>query len=50
MENQVHGEETKYKSFAVKDTAKERYHKHCKLVEITLGDVSNSKIVSLEHR
>jgi hypothetical protein len=30
-EIKYNGEETKYKSFAVKDTVKGRYHKHCKL-------------------
>jgi hypothetical protein len=29
--NRYNGEETKYKSFAAKDTAKERYLKYCKL-------------------
>jgi hypothetical protein len=28
--NKYNGEEIKYKSFAAKDTAKERYNKHCK--------------------
>jgi hypothetical protein len=26
----LNGEETKYKSSEAKDTAKERYHRHCK--------------------
>jgi hypothetical protein len=31
QELQDNGEEIKYKSFAAKDTAKERYSKYCKL-------------------
>jgi hypothetical protein len=29
--NRYNGEETECKNFAAKDTAKERYHKYCKL-------------------
>jgi hypothetical protein len=31
MDSRYNGEETKYKSFAAKDTAKERYNKYYKL-------------------